>query len=290
MKAPAPLTPEIVDVKRLDHLPLVGAMRRELAVKDTLDALIPAHDRHVVSVGECVEALVLTILTGQHALSRVADTLAGYDLAVIVQRPIDTAHFHDNRLGRALDALWTAGVDRVYGAVITQAIRQYALGLTRLHTDATSLKVYGAYARDEHEEGPVVTYGYSRDHRPDLKQLLFGLTVTAEGVPVWGHITDGNQSDSTEHSEHKNIRSAIRLSNRSCREVSVSGPSACVHRALDRRHDRRPPSRGRSVTNICAGSWVIMRSTRALTATACGVTPQPQKTGTSFARMGTGSP
>ena len=202
MKAPALPTPEIVDVKRLDHLPLVGALLRELAVKDTLDALIPAHDRHVVTVGECVEALVLTILTGEHALSRVADTLAGYDLAVIVQRPIDAAYFHDNRLGRALDALWTAGVDRVYGAVITQAIRQYALVLTQLHTDATSLKVYGAYTRDEHEEGPVVTYGYSRDHRPDLKQLLFGLTVTAEGVPVWGHITDGNQSDSTEHRFH----------------------------------------------------------------------------------------
>jgi hypothetical protein len=199
MKVPAPIMSEIVEVKRLDHLPLVGAMRRELAVKDTLDALIQAHDRHVVSVGECVEALVLTILPGEQALSRVADTLAGYDLAVIVQRPLDTAHFHDNRLGRALDTLWTAGVDRVYGAVISQAIRQYALGLTRLHTAATSLKVYGAYARDEPEEGPVVTYGYRRDHRPDLKQLLFGLTVTAEGVPVWGHITDGHQRASTEH-------------------------------------------------------------------------------------------
>jgi transposase len=202
MKALVLPTPEILDVKRLDHLPLVGALLRQLAVKDTLDALIPAHDRNVVTVGECVEALVLAILTGEHALSRVADTLAGYDLAVIVQRPMDAAHFHDNRLGRALDALWTAGVDRVYGAVSTQAIRQYALALTQLHTDATSLKVYGAYTRDEHEEGPVVTYGYSRDHRPDLKQLLFGLTVTAEGVPVWGHITDGNQSDSAEHRFH----------------------------------------------------------------------------------------
>jgi transposase len=202
MKAPAPPTLEIVDVKRLDHLPLVGALLRELAVKDTVDALVPPHDRNAVTVGECVEALVLTILTGQHALSRVADTLAGYDLAVIFQRPMDAAHFHDNRLGRALDALWTAGVDRVYGAVISQAIRQYALELTRLHTDATSLKVYGAYARDEHEEGPWVTYGYSRDHRPDLKQLLFGLTVTAEGVPIWGHVTDGNQSDSTEQRFH----------------------------------------------------------------------------------------
>ena len=45
MKVPALPTPEIADVKRLDHLPLGGAMLRELAVKDTLDALIPAYDR-----------------------------------------------------------------------------------------------------------------------------------------------------------------------------------------------------------------------------------------------------
>ncbi len=83
---------------------------------------------------------MLTILTGEHALSGVANTLAGYNLEAIFQRPMDTAPFHDNRSGRALDALWTTGLDRLYGAVITQAIRQYALELTRLHTDATSLE------------------------------------------------------------------------------------------------------------------------------------------------------
>jgi transposase len=159
------------------------------------------HERNAVTVGECVEALVLTILTGAHALSRVAETLAGYDVEVIFQRPVDAAHFHDNRWRRALDALWATGLDRLYGAVISQAIHRYAPELVRLHTDATSLKVYGAYERDD-EEGPRVTFGYSCDHRPDLKQLLFGLTVTAEGIPVWGHVTDGNHSDSTEHRFH----------------------------------------------------------------------------------------
>jgi len=65
---------------------------------------------------------VLTILTGEHALSRVAETLASYDVEVIFQRPIDAAHFHDNRLGRALDALWAIGLDRIYSAVISQTI------------------------------------------------------------------------------------------------------------------------------------------------------------------------
>jgi transposase len=123
-------------------------------------------------------------------------------LEIICQRPLDAAHFHDNRLGRALDALWDTGLDRIYGAVISQAIRRYALELARLHTDSPSLKVYGAYDRDEEVAGPLVTFGYSRDHRPDLKQLLFGLTVRADGVPVWGHITDGNRRANTEHRFH----------------------------------------------------------------------------------------
>jgi transposase len=202
MKPPATSDPEVIDVKHLDHLPLVGAMLRQLAVRDTLDALVPPHARNAVTVGAYVEALVLTILTGEHAWSRVADTLAGYDVEVIFQRPMAAAHFHDNRLGRALEALWSANLARLYGAVISQAIQQYTLELARLHTDTTSLKVYGAYERDEDAEGPLVAFGYSRDHRPDLKQLLFGLTVTAEGIPVWGHVTDGHRSDSLEHRFH----------------------------------------------------------------------------------------
>ena len=56
MRTPATPTPESADVKRLDHLPLVGAMLRELAVHETLDALMPPHERNAVTVGECVEA------------------------------------------------------------------------------------------------------------------------------------------------------------------------------------------------------------------------------------------
>jgi hypothetical protein len=156
MQLPAP---EVIAITRLDHRPLVGAMRRELVVKETLDALIPPHQRHAITVGECGEAMVLTLLPGEHALARVAETWAGYDLEVIFQRPMAAAHFHDNRLGRALDALWTMGLDRVYGAVISQAIQRYALELTRLHTETTSLKVYGAYEREGDEEGPLGTFG-----------------------------------------------------------------------------------------------------------------------------------
>jgi Domain of unknown function (DUF4277) len=93
-------------------------MLRELAVKDTLDAFSPPHEQNAVTVGACVEVVVLTILTGEHARSRAARTLAGCDLRVIFQCPRDPAHFHDNRLGRVLDVLWTTGLAHTDGTVI----------------------------------------------------------------------------------------------------------------------------------------------------------------------------
>ena len=99
-----PPTPEMVEVKRGEHLPVVGAMLRELAGQETLEAFIPPHQRHAVTVGEGMAALVLTLLTGEPARSRVAETLAGYEVEGIFQRPVHALPCHDNRLGRALDA------------------------------------------------------------------------------------------------------------------------------------------------------------------------------------------
>lgn len=130
---------------------------------------------------ELVEALVLTMLTGAHARSRVADTGAGDDLEVMVQPPMDAAPVHDTRVGRAREALWVAGRDRSSGAVIRPALGHDAREVTRLPTDTTSLQVYGAYARDADEQGPLVTSGDRCDHRPDLTPRLCGLTVTQHG-------------------------------------------------------------------------------------------------------------
>src|SRR5262249_347383 len=187
-------TPGVVDVTRLAPLPRVGAMRRELAVKDTRDALIPPHERHAVTVGECLEALDLPLLTGEHARSRVAQTVAGADLAGIVPRPMEAAPGPDTRVGRARAALWTMGLEGVYGAVIRQAIRRYALELRRRHPDTTSLTVDGADARGAAAEGPGGPCGSRREHRPDLTPRLVGRTGTAEGVPVGGHVTAGHGS------------------------------------------------------------------------------------------------
>lgn len=187
-----------VNCKRLDHLPLVAACMRHLEIAKTIDEIVPPHPLNHVTTGECVEAMVLSILTGEHALYNVSDVLSKYDTSIIFQKEVNPNWFHDNRLGNSLDDLKKAGLDSSYSAIISKAIVKHSLDLSHLHFDTTSLSFYGDYKTDE--ENPLVTYGHSKKHRPDLKQVLFGMTVTQDGnIPITGRITAGNTSDSTEN-------------------------------------------------------------------------------------------
>src|SRR3990170_8224632 len=107
---------KIIDVKRLDHLPLVSACMRYLEIAKTIDEKIPPHPLNHVTTGECVEAMVLSIITGEHALYNVSEVLSQYDTSIIFQKKVDPKWFHDNRLGNGLDALNTVGLNGMYSA------------------------------------------------------------------------------------------------------------------------------------------------------------------------------
>jgi transposase len=84
-----------------------------------------------------------------------------------------------------------------------------------LHNDSTSISFCGSYRGASGRtirgrSAPVITYGHSKAHRPDLKQLLFILTVNTDGnIPVAFRCTDGNVSDSRTHIETWNALRAV---------------------------------------------------------------------------------
>ena len=65
----------ICDVAPVAHLSLVLGMLRKLDVARLIDTIIPPHPEHVLSCGHGVEALVLAILDGHHALYTVGQRL-----------------------------------------------------------------------------------------------------------------------------------------------------------------------------------------------------------------------
>jgi transposase len=192
----------IQQISPVAHLPLVLGVVRKLNVAALIDTFCPPHPAHILSCGRGVEALLLAILDGHHALYKVGARLEERGMLPLLQEGLTRASLNDYRLGQILEALFAAQLNRVFGAIALNALDIYALSTPWLHQDTTTITLYGAY---EEEARPVAglvpprpAYGHSKDGRDDLKQVLLSLGVSSEGLPLRMGLRDGNTSDSTE--------------------------------------------------------------------------------------------
>lgn len=110
---------------------------------------------------------------------------------------LEAADFNDDSLGRSLDQLFEAGVTEVFAQVAAQALRVYGIEQRFYHLDSSSFHLHGQYLAEEPEiESIEITYGYSKEHRPDLKQVVVSLiTGQSSQLPVWMEALSGNSSD-----------------------------------------------------------------------------------------------
>ncbi len=182
------------------HLPLVLGVLRRLEVATVIDRLIPPHPAHKLSCGRGVEALVLAILDGHHALYKVGQRLEERGMLALLQPGLTRAALNDYRLGHILEALFAANLNKVYSAVALNALEVYTIATPWLHQDTTTIALYGAYADEPKTPGaPRPAYGHSKDGRADLKQVLLSLGVSGDGgIPLRVGLRDGNCSDSVE--------------------------------------------------------------------------------------------
>jgi transposase len=190
----------VQQIRPLAHLPLILGVLRRLEVASIVDGLIPPHPEHVLSTGCGVEALVLAILDGDHALYKVGQRLEERGLIPLLQPGLTRASLNDYRLGHILDALFAANLHKVFSAIALKALEVYAIPTPWLHQDTTTIALYGAY-EDEPKtpRAPRPAYGHSKDGRDDLTQVLLSLGVSGDGgLPLRLGVRDGNRSDSVE--------------------------------------------------------------------------------------------
>src|SRR6266516_3218320 len=135
------------------HLPLVLGVLRRLEVVTLSDGLIPPHPAHGLSCGRGVEALVLAILDGHHALYKVGRRLEERCMLALLQPGLTRASLNDYRLGYILDALFAANLNQVFSAVALKALEVYAIPTPWLHQDTTTMALYGVYADDPQTPG-----------------------------------------------------------------------------------------------------------------------------------------
>ncbi len=187
-------------VERLDHLGIVAGVCQEIGLVEYLDSLDEqTHAR--VSLGQAVLAMVLNGLGfSNRRLYLVPQFFEHKPIERLIGPGITWADLNDDCLGRALDWLTAHDLTALYAGLAHQARRRFAVAAEAVHVDSTSFSVEGAYEREDsegHEALIRITYGYSRDHRADLKQWQLSLATTTSGVPLGLQLLDGNASDRT---------------------------------------------------------------------------------------------
>jgi transposase len=189
-----------VVVEHLNHLGIVAEVCREIGVAEWLDAQDPT-SRQQVSVGTATVAMVLNGLGfSNRQLYLVSQFFDDKPVEHLLGPGITAADLNDDCLGRTLDGLYTHDVTTLFAGLALRARRAFGIPVTRLHAETTSFSVSGEYASVEGDldaQTLAVTYGYSRDHREDLKPWMLALVTSPEGVPQFLKPLDGNASDKT---------------------------------------------------------------------------------------------
>lgn len=174
---------------------LIGAFCDLLKIPELIDKTVAWDPTQChLSPGTRIKAMIINMLVDRRALFGVHEFYQDQDCAVLFGPGVSPDDFNDDALGRALDKLAEIDLNRLYSSGVVSFLTAQGQSVGRLHIDTSSISVEGAY---DGEGDLKITYGYSKDHRPDLKQFLLGMAVTPQGLPIMGQPLDGNRSDKT---------------------------------------------------------------------------------------------
>jgi transposase len=187
--------------KQLDHLGLVGGMIDELCLVSMIDSLmsVQCKERNL-SIGTICKALIINGLGFvQRTLYMVPDFFEDKPIALLLGEGVRAEQLNDTTIGRALDDIHSYGCTELYAGLVPQICKVLGLEVGAVHMDSTDFHVDGVYnSRKEEAEERIIhlRQGYSRDHRPDLNQVVLNLIVDNKaGIPLHMAGLDGNMSD-----------------------------------------------------------------------------------------------
>jgi transposase len=191
-----PGIPAEIEVYPVHHLPILKAYADQLGLVSLINHYVPTEMN--VDAGTVVLGLVLDTLRGRSPLYRLEEFFAHQDTELLLGKALPPQAFTDDTVGRVLDRLYDFGTMRLFTDCAVRAVTRFDLERRYVHFDTTSRSVWGDYQFAETQDLPFqVTYGYSKEKRPDLKQFVLSTLCVDRAVPMWGKPEDGNASDKT---------------------------------------------------------------------------------------------
>jgi len=184
--------------KQVDVLPMVKHYMDELYLFDLFTKYVPAAAGSLADHAESLCILTANIICDNKPLYKVQEWLSKY-CDGLVGEPVAASLFNDDRLARSLSALFHADRHSLMTEVSGNAIAVHKLLTNEIHNDSTTVTFIGKYDTPD-SEAVKLTHGHNKDFRPDCKQIVFGLNITADGhVPLSYRLFDGNIADDVTH-------------------------------------------------------------------------------------------
>src|SRR5215475_12468421 len=186
-----------VRVERLDHFGLIASVIKDVGLISMIDARLVPDPQEELTPGEAVAGMILNGLGfANRPLSLTPQFFASKPLDLLFHDGMRAELFNRFKLGRTLDEAYAYGCDLLFHELALCVCAREGIDLRFNHLDTTSFSLSGEYVAESDEQAITITHGYSRDHRPDLKQAVLELMVSQDGgVPFVSKSWDGKTSD-----------------------------------------------------------------------------------------------
>ncbi len=204
-----------IEIKNIDHLGIIAGIIDSIGLVEIINEIIGQEPGEKVSPGQVVKAMILNGLGFVSSpLYMFPEFFKDKPCEHLIGEGVKAEYLNDDKLGRVMDKLFIKGLTEIFLAITINVIQQFNISLKSSHLDSTSLHLHGEYNtslpnviihNNSSEDGQIkspqaieITYGYSRDHRPDLKQFIIDLVSSSDGdIPIFLKSASGNQSDSS---------------------------------------------------------------------------------------------
>lgn len=191
------------EVKRLDHLGIVAGVIKDLKIIEMIDERLGTYEGETLSAGETVAGMIINGLGfSNKPLSLTPLFFENCPVEQLFREGVNAEDFNRFKLGRVLDRCHGYGTELLFSEIALNVCRQEQVDTRFNSDDTTSFTLSGNYLARTDDDTVEIKQGYSKDHRPDLKQVMLEMMVSQDGgIPLIGKCLNGNASDNTVFTE-----------------------------------------------------------------------------------------
>ena len=182
----------------VNHLPIIKDYADRIGLVPVINELVPSEME--IDPGTIFLGMVLDTLSGRSPLYRLDEFFKSQDVELMLGKKVGASSFCDHNVARVMDKAYEVGSIKIFSALAANAVRIFDVNTRHVSFDTTSVNVcgnYDLYDNEDHGHPFKITYGHSKDHRPDLKQFMISMLCVDRTVPIFAKTEDGNSSDKT---------------------------------------------------------------------------------------------